>query len=273
MQMEIGAGESPNKEYVHCFTIGVRLDAAYQVIVDTRNLKIRGKIDASTGPILNKIALSFRGFVQKILSAGPGDIFEEYETVISRVDGDHRLLYRTYVTNHFQEKVLSPECRIAIEAYISEISGRQEEARIEIGEAFTSVVKKSAIDFKKNYGGKTIPLNLTVDMASGETIAFPRQIAVWNQLEQTTKTRESVGAFRGFFIESRVAYFLEYKDRRGKCLLINFDEEQFFDRIRSLSSRHFTRCTIVYEEHISNDKVEYLRLKAISSQTDDIFEP
>lgn len=272
MQKVIDAEVGLGKEYMHCFTIGVKLDSAFEIKVDERSLKIKGKIDSNSEKILSKIGLSFRGLMQKILAIGPGDIVEQYETIISRIDDNHIFQYRTLVSSRFEEKVLSSEYRAAITLYLSEISGGENCAAIQIGNVFNSVVKKTALDFKKNYGGKTIPLNLTLDTASGEAIPFPRNIAVLNPGAPATKTLESVGAFRGYHLENRVAYFLEYKDRRGKCLCISFDEEEFFEKIRALSLRNFTRCTILYEEYISNDKVEYLRLKAITGQSDDLFE-
>ena len=103
-----------------------------------------------------------------------------------------------------------------------------------------------------------------------ESIAFGKKIGPAPDDDEETEDREWRGAFRGFHLDKREAYFLKDCKMNGKTKTILVDPEHLV-KVQKLSSFELTTCTVNLVEHSKGGVVEHYELKKISGEMDNIF--
>lgn len=159
---------------------------------------------------------------------------------------------------HLKEQIESPEFQSLLERFAGELSGANAVGCENIANQppLHLEVKHAASQARQILHRSTIPKDLTVKSAFWKApIQLPFKISAPARPTKTSVTKVAEGAFRGFHIEGRVAYFLVDCKSNRKPLDINFDEEKFLKEIHEKSSREFNTCRIKFIEICEADKV------------------
>ena len=105
-------------------------------------------------------------------------------------------------------------------------------------------ISAAALKLRESIGSADLRDGLVLaSPAWAEQIPLPRVIAAPEEREKKAVFHKVKGAFRGFHIDERIAYFVEESGRRAK-LDVQFDEEKFLEIIQLLSQPKFICCGI-----------------------------
>ena len=169
-----------------------------------------------------------------------------------------------------------PEMKETVERFAQRL-GAHEVETISVEACYSNrnqqCAEEAAIRLLKDAQGKTLPPKLSICCEGwDEPVQLQETLAKAPAPEKTQVKKEASGAFRGYYIEGRLAYFTQGFNASRKPLQVSFDEEKYFEKIRGLSIREFTKCTIRYVEHLIGGKTDYLQLEEIIGINEDMFE-
>ena len=102
-------------------------------------------------------------------------------------------------------------------------------------------------------------------------IKLPTKIAKPDEAKPSEKTDYPVGAFRGFNVDMRLAFFSENAGRNAN-LDIEFDEKTHFDVVKLLSTSERTKCEIEVKQHWIGERIDRHELVRVIRVQADLYE-
>lgn len=259
--------------YQKAATLQANSSSQCRLSLDGELVYLIGQLDDTSTSMLRQLGGSLRELMTGLLSIRAADIRQNFQLVFNRNGSGYQLRIDFFVPAALTDQVQSDEFKNALQLYGCEICGDVQEDAPKLGKTQVALIHKVTQNFKKNHGRKVLPsgLELVAD-CQDRPVAFAAEVAAADRIESVGGQKIVRGAFRGYHIEGRVAYFLPAGGMRKKAIEMSFDEEKFFQQIQTLSRREFTACNVEYVEHYKDGSLDYSQLINISQVDSDLFE-
>lgn len=236
---------------------------------------IEGLFGDSSLVVMRQLAGSLQELAAELTGTRQSDINHALQVVVDMSSNSQAVLCRFTFPATVMPQFETPEMHAALHAFALEVGKGADECDLaQLPPRSRELINAALTKIKKAHGSKALPAGLKLTLlGSNESVPFPSTIGDASESNEVGPPRQAHGAFRGFFIEARQAFFIEAgAQKKRKPLILSFDEERYFESIKTLSNRHFTTCTVTYIEHFKSGKLEYLQLLDITGTNNDMFE-
>jgi hypothetical protein len=247
-----------------------------KVTSDKRVISIEGLNMDILGGVGGQVGSSTKDLVAELLGIKPSSIKIVVKCLVDLQLGELQVVQTLSLPAQTEDQINATEMQTAMHDYVQLIgpnSSQHLKTLKEKEDVNTKAVIVAAAKFREAAAQKPLPNGMEISSKNWQqAIPLPSSVGDANRVEKIEIKKEAQGAFRGYFIEGRKAYFLVNCKLGKNPLHICFDEELFFEQVKKLSSRKFTHCTIRYIEHMIGTKLEHLQLAEIAGVSDDFFE-
>ncbi len=223
-----------------------------------------------------EIGSALKDLMSNVLGVKQTSIKQSVKLLVNTKEETLRVAVGLHLPKSSASQLNLPDMRKTVELFAQKIGTREVENACIEAESLNrnrQCAEEAALKLLHDAEGKVLPPNLSVCCKGwDEAVPLQDELGKAPAPEKTQVKKEAAGAFRGYFIEGRIAFFALGCNSSRKPLQVSFDEENFFEKIRGLSLREFTRCTIRYVEHLKGGKTDYLQLEEITGISEDMFE-
>ena len=246
--------------------------------VDAELARFRGPVKDAFIPRASEIAVVLKDLCSKILDIQPNAVSSA--SLLEVKLGAEKSVAASGVSltlpGEFRQVIAGRKFRASMEAFISLIDDdrrRSKECAALLAESGASEsISAAALKLRESIGSADLRDGLVLaSSAWAEQIPLPRVIAACEKQEKNKVSHKVKGAFRGYHIDERIAYFVEESGRRAE-LKVQFDEEKFLEIIQLLSQPKFICCGIEHLEHRIGEKTERLELTGVDNVQGDLYQ-
>lgn len=255
--------------------LSANLASECRATVIGNKISVEGLFGDSSLAVLRQLSGNLQELAAELTGVRQSDINQAVHVVLDVASNSHKVVCRFTFPANLMSQFKSPEMHAALHAFAIEVGEDTNDFdQAQLPARSRGLITAALTKLKKAHGNKALPAGLELTLVgSNKSVRFPATIGETRESNDVGSPRQAHGAFRGFFIEARQAFFIESgAQKKKKPLILSFDEERYFESIKKLSNRHFTTCSVTYIEHFKSGKLDYLQLVGIDGEYNDLFE-